>query len=204
MNSDEDPYKVLGLRRDASTSDIKAKYRELAKQHHPDASTSQAASNDTSARVFARIKEARDRLLHPQAASSYRAREPNSTSSTSSSAFWSDEFAFKRSRKHKYANRARSTSYFTRADARVHVALVLTMFVGPVLLGECINRAWSMNNRGRSLTAAKHAIEASKWRESSLSLTAEYHAEHQPEQPTGYKGDTAQHTSAENNKTKSQ
>jgi DnaJ-class molecular chaperone len=32
----EDPYKALGVPRDASQDDIRAAYRKLAKQHHPD------------------------------------------------------------------------------------------------------------------------------------------------------------------------
>jgi DnaJ-class molecular chaperone len=32
----EDPYKVLGVKRDASADDIRSAYRKLAKKHHPD------------------------------------------------------------------------------------------------------------------------------------------------------------------------
>ena len=32
----EDPYKVLGVARDATPEAIKAAYRKLARQHHPD------------------------------------------------------------------------------------------------------------------------------------------------------------------------
>ena len=31
-----DPYKTLGLRREASAAEIKSAYRKLAKKHHPD------------------------------------------------------------------------------------------------------------------------------------------------------------------------
>ena len=37
--ADPDPYAVLGLRRDASASDVKKRFRTLAKQWHPDKHT---------------------------------------------------------------------------------------------------------------------------------------------------------------------
>ncbi len=32
----DDPYKTLGVARDATQDDIRSAYRKLAKQHHPD------------------------------------------------------------------------------------------------------------------------------------------------------------------------
>ncbi|MET3900924.1 DnaJ-class molecular chaperone [Devosia sp. UYZn731] len=40
----EDPYVTLGLKRDASQDDIRAAYRKLAKQHHPDLNPGNAAA----------------------------------------------------------------------------------------------------------------------------------------------------------------
>lgn len=54
-----DPFKTLGLARSASKDDIKAAYRKLAKQHHPDANP-----DDPNARSkFEEIQSAYERAL---------------------------------------------------------------------------------------------------------------------------------------------
>jgi molecular chaperone DnaJ len=55
---EKDYYKVLGVSKDASASDIKKAYRKLARTHHPDANKGDAASEDR----FKEISEAYDVL----------------------------------------------------------------------------------------------------------------------------------------------
>jgi DnaJ-class molecular chaperone len=58
----DDPYKTLGVKRDASAEDIRKAYRNLAKQHHPDL-------NPGNAKAEARFKEiasANDLLSDPE------------------------------------------------------------------------------------------------------------------------------------------
>jgi DnaJ-class molecular chaperone len=57
MNSDEDPYHVLGVSRDASSSEIRSAYRRLALQHHPDKQNSPEAKQEANA-TFASISHA--------------------------------------------------------------------------------------------------------------------------------------------------
>lgn len=52
-----DPHKILGVPRNASQSAIKLAFIALAKKHHPDTSTSEAAPEE-----FKRAKEAYDAL----------------------------------------------------------------------------------------------------------------------------------------------
>ena len=42
----EDPYKILGVAKDASADDIRKAYRKLAKKHHPDLNPGNKAAED--------------------------------------------------------------------------------------------------------------------------------------------------------------
>ena len=57
-----DPYEVLGVPRDASDSDVKAAYRKLALQYHPDRNPGDAAAEEQ----FKRISEAYATLRDPE------------------------------------------------------------------------------------------------------------------------------------------
>ncbi len=57
-----DYYKVLGLKRTASKSEIKSAYRKLARKHHPDHN----AGSETASRQFALVSRAYRVLMDPQ------------------------------------------------------------------------------------------------------------------------------------------
>lgn len=57
----EDPYKTLGVARDATQEDIRRAYRGLAKKHHPDLNPGNAAAEER----FKRIASANDLLSDP-------------------------------------------------------------------------------------------------------------------------------------------
>ena len=77
--SDSDAFQTLGLRRDASTQDVKNAYRSLAKKHHPDVNPGDAAA----AERFKRMTSAYTQAL---LISAKREREPQgSTAGPSSS-----------------------------------------------------------------------------------------------------------------------
>lgn len=56
-----DPFKVLGLERNASQQDIKRAYRQKAKELHPDTNSGDAAA----AEKFSQVQEAYDMLTNP-------------------------------------------------------------------------------------------------------------------------------------------
>jgi molecular chaperone DnaJ len=60
-----DPYDVLGVRRDATNSTIKKRWRELAREHHPDRAAGNADADGELTARMARINAAYDLLSDP-------------------------------------------------------------------------------------------------------------------------------------------
>ena len=61
----DDPYKILGVSRDASDEEIKRAYRKLAKQYHPDVNPGDAEA----ARKMQEINAAYEQIKNPEKAS---------------------------------------------------------------------------------------------------------------------------------------
>lgn len=72
-----DLYRVLGVSRRATSSEIKSAYRALARKNHPDVSTSPDANAN-----FARINEAYETLIDPRRRAAYDLGETRPTSRT--------------------------------------------------------------------------------------------------------------------------
>lgn len=60
-----DPYRVLDLRHDASPREIKMRWRELAREHHPDRAAHDRAAQERLTTRMARINAAYDVLRDP-------------------------------------------------------------------------------------------------------------------------------------------
>ena len=64
VGEDEDPWKVLGVPRNADAPTIKRRYRELARETHPDKNPDRDA--DESTRAFRRVANAYEALTDPE------------------------------------------------------------------------------------------------------------------------------------------
>ena len=58
----DDPYKILGVKRDASAEDIRKAYRAIAKKNHPDLNPGNRAAED----LFKAANAANDLLMDPE------------------------------------------------------------------------------------------------------------------------------------------
>lgn len=58
----EDPYQLLGIKRDATAAEIRAAYRKLAKQHHPDLNP----GNKVAEERFKQVSAANELLSDPE------------------------------------------------------------------------------------------------------------------------------------------
>lgn len=77
------PYDTLNVSKDASTEAIKAAYRQLAKEKHPDV----AGKNATNTKAFARISDAASILTNPSKRRQYDRSRQNAASNPFRSGF---------------------------------------------------------------------------------------------------------------------
>ena len=62
-----DPYKVLGIERDATDEEIKKAYRSLSKKYHPDANINNP-NKDKAEEMFKLVQEAYQQIIYERAA----------------------------------------------------------------------------------------------------------------------------------------
>jgi len=68
----DDPYKVLGVSRDASDEEIKKAYRRLAKKYHPDLNP----GDTEAARKMQEVNAAYEQITSPEKSSAYGGYDP--------------------------------------------------------------------------------------------------------------------------------
>ena len=57
-----DPYKVLGISRDATDDEVKKAYRELSRKYHPDANVNNP-NKDKAEEMFKLVQQAYDQIM---------------------------------------------------------------------------------------------------------------------------------------------
>ncbi|KAK4216393.1 hypothetical protein QBC37DRAFT_338179 [Rhypophila decipiens] len=78
-SKNKDYYKVLGVAHDADERQIKAAYRKLSKQHHPDKAAKQGLTKESAEKKMASINEAYEVLSDPELRARFdRGDDPNS------------------------------------------------------------------------------------------------------------------------------
>src|ERR1700688_2036668 len=71
----DDPYTLLGVARTATSGEIRAAYRKLAKKHHPDLNPGNKKAED----LFKRVSAANDLLSDPEKRARYDRGEIDAT-----------------------------------------------------------------------------------------------------------------------------
>ena len=80
IHDPDGPYEILGVRPNATDSEIKSRYRDLVKSHHPDALVAKGVPPELLAgagRRLAAITAAHDAILAERGQRAARALEPS-------------------------------------------------------------------------------------------------------------------------------
>lgn len=99
----DDPYKVLGISRDASDEEIKQAYRRLAKQYHPDRNPGDA----TAAQKMQQINAAYEQIKNPDKGQpNYGSRQYGYSQGSQADAYQSSAYNYIRYGRYREALRA--------------------------------------------------------------------------------------------------
>ena len=108
-----DPYAVLGVPRTASEDEIKAAYRKLAKQYHPDLHP----GDEEAARKMNEINAAYDAIKNPQPQQQYAGSATGSSGGYDPFGFGFDPFSYGYAERREY-----HTQYETRDSTEIQSA----------------------------------------------------------------------------------
>ncbi len=86
----KDPYEILGLPRNATMDQVKARYRELVKKYHPDKHQGNPLA-DLAEERFKEIQEAYDAIINNRASSQDYKDDYSGSSYSSSSSYYSNQ-----------------------------------------------------------------------------------------------------------------
>jgi len=113
-------YKVLGISKDATTSEIKSRYRELVKQHHPD--------RQGDALVMARINKAYEVLSNPRLRFKYNQQYTRAIQETAEV-----EDLATNNFQQQYNNEPDNNSYKVKSKIGVVSSIIVVVLIGTIL-----------------------------------------------------------------------
>ncbi|CAN1232939.1 Chaperone protein dnaJ 72 [Linum perenne] len=167
-----DYYKLLGIHRSATKSEIKEAFRRLAVQFHPDkhSQSSKHVRDDASLR-FKQISEAYQILVDDRKRADYNLRSSNKTSSSSSSSS-SSYSSYQSSYYDGGSRRGGGVSsmmevairFMTTRAFLLNVAFAGCLLGGAKMMDGGGERLWKKWNSGKSFEEAMESIEKSKSR----------------------------------------
>ena len=156
----EDPYKVLGVSRDASDDEIKRAYRRLAKEYHPDRNPGDAAA----AKKMQQINAAYEQIKNPEKAQSASGYNPYGSHGSQGGHASGDDYqqaAYQYIRFRRFREALNALSNCTSRNARWYYlsALANSGLGNQVTALEHIRRAVSMEPDNDEYLYALHQLE---------------------------------------------
>ncbi|CAN1232940.1 Chaperone protein dnaJ 72 [Linum perenne] len=164
-----DYYKLLGIHRSATKSEIKEAFRRLAVQFHPDkhSQSSKHVRDDASLR-FKQISEAYQILVDDRKRADYNLRSRSSSSTASSSSYSSYQSSYYDGGSRRGGGVSSmmevAIRFMTTRAFLLNVAFAGCLLGGAKMMDGGGERLWKKWNSGKSFEEAMESIEKSKSR----------------------------------------
>lgn len=187
-----DYYRILGLNKSATKSEIKDAFRKLAIKFHPDKHTSSSKSvKDSATLKFKQVSEAYDVLSDDRKRADYNSRHSGSggyATSSASSSYTNNTY----NNGYGYSSRNNNTGsgynqgygygysrppynsngfahnfgkfahYLTTRDFLLHATFVGIILGGTIIIDKSRGLLWNLQNSGKSFEAAMDNIQKAK------------------------------------------
>ncbi|XP_057445698.1 chaperone protein dnaJ 72 isoform X2 [Lotus japonicus] len=180
-----DHYKVLGLHRTATKEEIKAAFKKLAFQFHPDKhSQSPKPVRDSATLRFKQVSEAYDVLMDDRKRADYNSRWRSAAGSSSSNHYYS-QYSYGHARNETNYDYYKPRSGFnaggfaskfelairilTARSSLLSLGFAAAILGGIVVIDTSGDSLWKMQNSGKSFEEAMESIEKAKaYREDNM------------------------------------
>lgn len=179
-----DHYKSLGLHRTATKEEIKAAFKKLAFQFHPDKhSQSPKAVRENATIRFKQASEAYEVLMDDRKRADYNFRRSSAAAAAGNNYYWQYSYGYGRSRNNYYDNyKPRSgggggfaskfelaVRILTARSSLLNLGFAAAILGGIVVIDSSGESLWKMQNSGKSFEEAMKSIEKAKvYREDNM------------------------------------